>query len=181
MNIKSIYYSHPIRGRATTFLGSIASKHAVDIPSTSFCNCSCKLSISDDAISTIIINEKCPPRSWAWDAPTFPPFAVTIRVTSATIPGRSTPTVLIMILFFEWDENDRVVDVDDVTKLVSTSYMFRLEIMGVIECQFRMIVAAGAASSVVTRNTSSRRVERHTPRPYNRNAHPSADYGHHRA
>lgn len=92
---------------------------------------------------------------------------MTIRVTSATIPGRSTPTVLIMILFFEWDENDRVVDVDDVTKLVSTSYMFRLEIMGVIECQFRMIVAAGAASSVVTKNTSSWRVERHTPRPYN--------------
>jgi len=35
-----------------------------------------------------------------------------------------------MILFFEWDENDRVVDVDDVTKLVSTS---QVPITGIIE------------------------------------------------
>jgi hypothetical protein len=103
-------YSHPIFGLSTTFFGSIASKHEVDIPSTLVCNCSCKLSTSEDAISTIIINEKCPPRSWAWDAPTFPPLSVTIRVTSATIPGRSTPTVLITIHFLGWDVNLRVGD-----------------------------------------------------------------------
>lgn len=103
-------HSQPIVGLITTFFESIASKHEVDIPSTPFCNCSRKASISDAAISTIIINEKCPPRSRDCDAPTFPPLAVTILVTSATIPGRSTPTVLITTLFLGWDVNFREGD-----------------------------------------------------------------------
>ncbi len=35
---------------------------------------------------------------------------MTIRVTSATIPGRSTPTVLITIHFLGWDVNLRLGD-----------------------------------------------------------------------
>lgn len=57
-------YSQPILGLISTFFGSIASKHEVDIPATSVCNSLCKPSISDDEmLSTSIISAKCPPSS----------------------------------------------------------------------------------------------------------------------
>ena len=104
-------HSQPILGWISTFFGSIASKQLVVVPSTSACNCLCRPSISEGGISTSIISEKCPPSIWECDSPTLPPFSVTIRVTSATMPGRSHPTVLITTVAFGGDENCRDGDV----------------------------------------------------------------------
>mmetsp|Transcript_56133 Transcript_56133/g.119357 ORF Transcript_56133/g.119357 Transcript_56133/m.119357 type:complete len:223 (+) Transcript_56133:256-924(+) len=89
----------PTFGQTSTLLGSTASKHDVLIPPTSAFNSSPRLSASANGISTSIMSEKCPPSRREWDSPTFPPLAVTILVTSATMPGRSAPIALTMTHF----------------------------------------------------------------------------------